>query len=82
MIIHSHDYIYAYGHSNLYELYYNNRKYRNYKKTKLKSSRETVIDFRWVKQEVETEINEEKKEVTPRDEWKEYFTEKRLKNTQ
>ena len=43
---------------------------------------ETVIDFRWIKQEVKINQDEEKKDITPRDEWKEYFTDKRWKNTQ
>ena len=43
---------------------------------------ETVIDFKWTKKEKEIGKNEVKKEITPRDEWKGYLSEKRAKNIQ
>ncbi len=43
---------------------------------------ETVIDFKWTKKEKEIGKDEVKKEITPRDEWKEYLSEKRAKNIQ
>ena len=43
---------------------------------------ETVIDFKWTKKEKEIGKDEVKKEITPRDEWKGYLSEKRAKNIQ
>ena len=43
---------------------------------------ETVIDFQWIKTEEKQEIIEVQKEDSPRDEWKQYFSQKREKNTQ
>ena len=43
---------------------------------------ETVIDFQWIKNEEKAEIIEVQKEDSPRDEWKQYFSQKREKNTQ
>ncbi len=43
---------------------------------------ETVIVFQWIKNEEKAEIIEVQKEDSPRDEWKQYFSQKREKNTQ
>lgn len=42
---------------------------------------ETVIDFKWKEIEIPINIQEEKKENSPREEWKIFFKEKREKNT-
>jgi len=43
---------------------------------------ETVIDFQWIETEEKQEITEVQKEDSHRDEWKQYFSQKREKNTQ
>jgi len=43
---------------------------------------ETVIDFKWKENKIDTKIETTQKQATPWEEWKQFFAEKIEKNTQ